>query len=115
ELRLLTATGDATGSAVLYLPAEKILVTGDVLVSPEDGNGPPPWTTTNYAITPWLVSLRSLDALDVNIVVPGQGPAFHDKAYLHLTAEVFASVISQVHGALERGLSTLSEVQAVVN
>ena len=51
-------TGDATGSAVLYLPADKILVTGDVLVSPPDGEGPPPWTTNSYAIAPWLASLR---------------------------------------------------------
>jgi cyclase len=47
EFRLLSMTGDATASAVLYLPAEKVLVTGDVLVSPEDGNGPPPWTTNS--------------------------------------------------------------------
>ena len=65
--------------------------------------------------TPWLNSLRSLEPLDVNIVVPGQGPAFHDKAYLKLTADLFESIISQVHAALERGLVTLTEVQAVVN
>jgi glyoxylase-like metal-dependent hydrolase (beta-lactamase superfamily II) len=64
EFRLFSMTGDATGSAVLYLPAEKILVTGDVLVSPPDGQGPPPWTTNSYAIRPWLASLRRLDAFD---------------------------------------------------
>ena len=108
-------TGDATGSTVLYLPAEKILVMGDALVTQEAGNGPPPWTTNSYAITPWLNSLRGLERLDANIVVPGQGPAFHDKAYLKLTGDLFTSIISQVHGALERGLVTLTEVQAVVN
>ena len=58
--------------AVLYLPAEKLLVTGDVLVSPEDGQGPPPWTTNSYAITPWLASLRALRGLD-RMIVPGRG------------------------------------------
>jgi glyoxylase-like metal-dependent hydrolase (beta-lactamase superfamily II) len=52
EFRLFSMTGDATGSAVLYLPAEQILVTGDVLVSPPDGLGPPRWTTNSYAIAP---------------------------------------------------------------
>lgn len=42
EFRLMSATGDATASTVLYLPAEKVLVTGDVLVAPESGEGPPP-------------------------------------------------------------------------
>ena len=115
EFRLISVTGDATGSTVLYLPAEKILVMGDALATQEEGNGPPPWTTNSYAITPWLNSLRGLERLDATIVVPGQGPAFHDKAYLKLTGDLFASIIAQVHAALERGLVTLTEVQAAVN
>jgi cyclase len=115
EFRLFSATGDATGCTVLYLPAEKLLVTGDVLVAPEEGDGPPPWTTSSYAIAPWLASLRAMQALDVNVIVPGQGDAFHDKTYLALTADLFASIIAQVHAALERGSVTLSEVQGAVN
>lgn len=80
EFRLISVTGDATGSTVLYLPAEKILVMGDALVTQEEGDGPPPWTTNSYAISPWLTSLRGVERLDATIVVPGQGPAFHDKA-----------------------------------
>lgn len=115
EFRLFSAWGDATGSAVLYLPAEKILVMGDVLVSPESGDGPPPWTTNSYAITPWLASLRTFEALDAAVVVPGQGPAFRDKTYLRLTADLFAAVLDQVHAALERGLFKLDDVQAAVD
>lgn len=115
ELRLMSLTGDATGSTVLYLPGERILVTGDVLVSPEDGNGPPPWTTNSYAVTPWLESLRRLEALDVKVIVPGQGPAMHDKSYLVRTVALFASIIDQVHAGLERGLVKLKEVQAAVD
>jgi len=115
EFRLISATGDATGSTVLYLPAEKILVMGDVLPAPESGDGPLPWTTNSYAMTPWLESLRRIDALDADVVVPGQGPAFHDKAYLKLTIEVFASVIEQVRAALKKGQVTLTDIQAAVN
>ena len=97
------------------MPNEKLLVAGDVLVSPEDGTGSPPWTTNSYSITPWLASLRSLEALDVILIVPGQGPATHDKADLTLTVNLFASIIDQVHAALENGRVTLAEVQATVN
>lgn len=115
EFRLISVTGDATGSTVLYLPAEKILVMGDALVTQEEGNGPPPWTTNSYAIAPWLHSLRGLAKLDANIVVPGQGPVFRDKRYLELTGDLFESIITQVHSALERGVIPLAEVQAAVN
>jgi len=115
ELRLMSLTGDATASTVLYLPGSRILVTGDVLVSPEEGKGPPPWTTNSYSVTPWLESLRRLEALDPAVIVPGQGPVMHDKSYLERTIELFASVIDQVHAALERDLVTLKDVQAAVD
>ena len=115
EFRLMSLTGDATGSTVLYLPGHKLLVTGDVLVSPEDGKGPPPWTTNSYAVTPWLESLRRMESLDVSVIVPGQGPAMHDKTYLRRTIQLFAAIIDQVHAALERGLVRLNQVQAAVH
>jgi len=115
EFRLVSITGDATGSTVLYLPREKILLMGDALVAQESGEGPPPWTTNSYAITPWYHALRSLSALDVDVVVPGQGVAFRDKTYLKLTADLFESIITQVHAALERGVVKLAEIQAAVN
>ncbi len=115
EFRLMSVTGDATGSTVLYLPGSKVLVTGDVLVSPEDGNGPPPWTTNSYSVTPWLETLQRLNALDLAAIVPGQGPTMRDKVYLRRTIELFAAVIDQVHAALERGAIGLEQVQAAVN
>lgn len=115
ELRLMSVTGDATGSTVLYLPGSKVLATGDVLVSPEDGQGPPPWTTNSYAITPWIESLRRLEALDTRVVVPGQGPAMRDEAYLRRTIELFSAVVGQVHKALESGRVRLEDVQAAVD
>jgi cyclase len=115
EFRLFSATGDATGSTVLYLPAEKIVVTGDVLVSPPDGNGPPPWTTNSYSISPWVASLREIEALDLALIVPGQGPAMRDKSYLSRTIKLFSSVVDQVHATLERGVFRPDDVIAAVN
>lgn len=115
EFRLISVTGDATSSTVLYLPAEQLLVTGDALVAQESGEGPPPWTTTNYSITPWLNSLRGLEGLELKTIVPGQGVPFHDKKYLQLTIKVFDAVLAQVHAALERGVVGVEAVQAAVD
>ena len=112
--RLLSATGDASGSTVLYLPHERLLVTGDVLVRQENGEGAQPWTTNSYKIAPWLASLRALEALDVGTIVPGQGPALADKTYLRLTIALYESIIAQVHAALEKGAVRLDQVQAAV-
>jgi glyoxylase-like metal-dependent hydrolase (beta-lactamase superfamily II) len=115
EFRLMSVTGDATGSTVMFLPAEKILATGDVLPCPEDGKGPPPWTTNSYSVTPWLETLRRLDALEPAAIVPGQGPAMRDRTYLERTIQLFAAVIDQVHAALERGVVGVEAVQKSVN
>ena len=115
EYRLMSVTGDATASTVMFLPAEKILVTGDVLVSLEDGKGPPPWTTNSYSLTPWLETLRRLDALQPTAIVPGQGPTMHDRTYLERTIELFAATLDQVHAALERGVVGVEAVQKAVN
>jgi glyoxylase-like metal-dependent hydrolase (beta-lactamase superfamily II) len=115
EYRLLSMTGDATASTVLYLPKEKILVTGDVLVRAEDNRGAQPWTTNSYAIAPWLESLRRMEALDVNIIVPGQGAPLYDKSYLRLTIAMYESIIRQVRAASARGLFRLPELVAAVD
>jgi glyoxylase-like metal-dependent hydrolase (beta-lactamase superfamily II) len=115
EFQLMSVVGDATGSTAMYLPAERILVTGDALVRPENREGPPPWTTNSYAIKPWLDSLRRFQALDARVIVPGQGGALHDETYLDLTAQLFASIIEQVHAAMERGITKLPDIQAAVN
>jgi cyclase len=114
EFQLFRATGDASGSAVLYMPNERLLATGDVLVRQENGEGAQPWTTNSYKIAPWLASLRALEAMDLAIIVPGQGPALHDKSYLRLTIALYESIIRQVHAALQKGAIRLDQVQAAV-
>lgn len=115
EFRLISVTGDATASTVLYLPGERLMVMGDALVAQEDGSGGPPWTTNSYAINDWLASLSGLRGLDATTIVPGQGLAFRDARYLDLTIRVYQAIIGQVHSALERGVVGLPAVQEAVN
>ena len=109
EFRLSSQSGDALSSTVLYLPKEKVLLMGDLLVSPI------PWGTNSYQITPWINSLKALAALDIKAIVPGHGAAFRDKDYLNLVIELFESVVTQVHAALEEGAVTVDDVQKAVN
>jgi cyclase len=106
EFRFISVTGDAEGTTVLYLPQEKILITGDAVSFPIPYVAPPP--------SRQMKSLRMLAQLDVDVIVPGHGPAFHDKAFLNLELELIAAVIKGVHEALLKGMLSLDEVQKTV-
>ena len=106
EFRFLSVTGDAPGTTVLYLPKEKVLITGDVVSYPIPYVSPPP--------SQQLDSLRMLATLDVNVIIPGHGPAFRDREFLRLETQLLESVINGVHEGLQKGITTLEEMQAHV-
>lgn len=66
------------GDAFLVLPAEHVLVTGDLLVNP---------VTFALFCYPdgWIRTLEHLDALDATTIVPGHGAPLRDEALLHAT------------------------------
>ena len=72
EIRLMSMVGDARGTTVLYLPAQKLLATGDVL------SGPVPYFTP--PLGQHARSLRTLRALEPAIIVPGHGPVRKEPA-----------------------------------
>ncbi len=49
------------------------------------------------------------------MIIPGHGPAWHDKSFLNLEAELFESIVSQVDRAVKKGLVTVDEIQKEVN
>ena len=97
---LLTLFGDASSVTVAYLPREKLLLAGDVLIYPL------PYTPNGYLISRWLESLRSIRAMDATAIVPGHGPVLRDPAYLDLLIELISQVTEQVEHALEAGVLT---------
>ncbi len=107
EFRFMSMVGDASGTTVLYLPKEKMLITGDVISYPVPYFTPP--------LSQHARSLRTLAQLDVDVIIPGHGPAWHDKSFLNLEAELFESVVSQVAQAEQKGMVTVEEMQKVVN
>jgi cyclase len=106
ELRIRHLPGNTTGDAVLYLPKEKILLTGDLLTSPV------PFGADSHPAR-WIESLKTLAQLDVDVIIPGHGAAQHDNAYLRLMMDALQSVEDQVHQALAQGM-TLEETRKFV-
>jgi len=76
------------GDAFLYLPKEKILITGDLLITPIS------FALSVYP-TSWLKTLEHLDAIDASIIVPGHGDPMRDKTLLRATMDVFRTLLAQ--------------------
>lgn len=106
EFRFMSVTGDAVGTTVLYLPREKILIAGDAVSYPIPYVDGQPSRQAR--------SLRALARLDVDVIIPGHGPAFHDKHFLNLELELLEAVIKGVHDALQKGMQSLDEVRKAV-
>jgi glyoxylase-like metal-dependent hydrolase (beta-lactamase superfamily II) len=82
EIRVLHVDRAITpGDAFLYLPAEHLVVAGDLLVNP-----------LTFALfcypAGWIRSLEWIDALDAAKTIPGHGAALADEQLLHSTLDV---------------------------
>lgn len=105
EIRLMhMGLSNTAGDIILYLPAEKIVATGDIVV------GPTPYGFGSYPAA-WAESLRKLKGLDHKIFVPGHGDIQRDDAYVDLLIETFNSVARQMDALVAQGL-TLEEAKA---
>jgi glyoxylase-like metal-dependent hydrolase (beta-lactamase superfamily II) len=99
--------GNTRGDIAVYLPQEKVLITGDLLVHPV------PFAYGSF-LGEWVQTMKKLQELDANIIIPGHGPVMRNKEYLNLVIDLLESVINQVQEAVKRGLS-LEETRKVVN
>ena len=106
EFRFMHFVGNTAGDTAVYLPKEKILLTGDLVTVPI------PFAADSHP-SRWIASLKTLTSLDIDVIIPGHGPVQHDKAYLELLTTSLQSVVDQVHEALARGL-TLEQTRQFV-
>ena len=103
ELRYL---GDANtaGDIVMWLPEDKIVATGDMVVFP---------TPYGFNVPPrvWAETLRNLKALGFETLVPGHGEVQRGTAYVDLLIETAESIANQTDELIAQGLSN-EEVEA---
>ena len=108
EIRILhPGRGNTRGDLAVYLPQEKVLLTGDLLVHPI------PFAFGSY-LGEWVQSLKKLRELDANVIVPGHGQIQKDKQYLDLVTSLLESVLQQTRDAAAKGLS-LEDTRKVVD
>ena len=90
---------NTAGDVIAYLPDDKILLTGDLVVAPF------PFATQSY-IREWAAVLDQLMTIDATTIVPGHGPIMHDKQYIADLATLLHSVSAQVHAIYKPGMTT---------
>lgn len=99
---LFLGKGNTKGDAMMYLPAEKILATGDVVVAPV------PYAFNAYPES-WIGVLKRIEAMDIDVLVPGHGAFQRDKAYVALMIDALETVRRQV-GPLAAEGKTAAEI-----
>ncbi len=104
--------GNTPGDAIVYLPKEKIIVAGDLLVYPI------PYTFDGYPAE-WAQTLQKMSQLDADTFVPGHGPVLHDKTFLNLTTDLLTSTVEQLRARIRQighpGFRTVDDVKDFVD
>jgi cyclase len=95
--------GHTAGDIIVYLPSERVVVTGDLMqgLLPFMGDGYP---------DEWPRTITALEELDFTRVVPGHGSVQQDKSVLAF----FRAYISEINEAVARGVergASLEELQ----
>lgn len=85
------------GDAFLYLPRERILITGDLLVNPVS------FALSSYP-SGWIRTLEHLDSLDAAVIVPGHGDPLRDERLLLATLAVLRELRTRGGEAKARGI-----------
>ncbi len=101
--------GNTSGDAIVYLPKEKILITGDIIVSPS------PFESGSFS-KEWLDILKKFDAeYDYNYLLPGHGEIQTNKDYVQFLIALFTEIIRQTQAAwLETGKSKADDIMGIV-
>lgn len=87
--------GNTPGDAVVYLPKEKIVVAGDLVMYPI------PYIYDGSPVE-WIQMLENLAHLDADTIVPGHGPVMHDKVYIYLLRDLMKSAVDQMNERLRQ-------------
>lgn len=99
EIQLLFfGRGHTGGDVVVYLPAERVLITGDLLLPgvPFMGDG---------FVSEWVGTLEALKSLDFDVVVPGHGAPFTDRERIDHLQAYLGDLWARTSEAHAQGLS----------
>ena len=110
EVRIIhLGRGNTAGDAIIFLPKEKIIMTGDLVVHPV------PYMFGGYP-KDFGATLRRLDQLNFDTMVPGHGEVMRtdrSRAYVRLLIEFIEAVTGQVSAEMHRTGSGAANLPAV--
>jgi hypothetical protein len=89
---------------VVYLPQEKIVVAGDLVVYPI------PYIYDGYPVE-WIQTLENLAHLDADTIVPGHGPVMHNKVYIYLLRDLMTSAVDQMNEKLRQTSPAMNQTR----
>jgi cyclase len=107
EIQVLHAQAITTGDTYLYLPKEKVLITGDILLSPY------PFAIGGTYPAEWLKTLEKFAALEPNVILPGHGDAETNTNFLRGNITLFQQLIQQVKAAKTKGMTAEQTTEAL--
>ncbi len=107
EIQLLFfGRGHTGGDVVVYLPEERVLATGDLVV-----NGIP-YMGDGY-LEVWADTIEELKRLDVDVILPGHGQAFEDLEKLDHVQAYMRDLWTHIVAQHEAGVSAERAAQTI--
>jgi glyoxylase-like metal-dependent hydrolase (beta-lactamase superfamily II) len=101
---LYLGRANTAGDAVVWLPKQRILATGDIVVSPV------PVGIRSYP-RDWLATLSKIKKLGFKVLIPGHGEPMTDSTYIDKLATSISVIRDKVESAVKHGesLATIKE------
>jgi glyoxylase-like metal-dependent hydrolase (beta-lactamase superfamily II) len=91
-------TGNTHGDLIAWLPRQKTVATGDIVVLPT------PYGFT-VSTTPWLATLARLEALPFTTLIPGHGKVQRDRDYVRTLEWSMKDIAARARAAAAAGLT----------
>jgi cyclase len=99
---------NSPSDTIIYLPDEKVLFTGDIVVQ-----SPLPYLGSSWPVQ-WVEVLRELENIPVTAIVPGHGPVMRDHSYVARVRALIEDVLAKTEAMIREG-KTLAQIQAAID
>jgi glyoxylase-like metal-dependent hydrolase (beta-lactamase superfamily II) len=99
--------GNTPGDGVVYLPKEKVLISGDLVVYPS------PYESGMFS-PEWLETSKKLAEFDYSFLLPGHGAVLKEHKYLNYLNSLYAEIIKEVSDAYASGITRADDIKKTV-
>jgi glyoxylase-like metal-dependent hydrolase (beta-lactamase superfamily II) len=90
--------GDTPGDAVVYLPQDRVVITGDMVTQPV------PYGYSDHPLE-WRRTLEKVAELEFDVLIPGHGAAQQGSSYLESLIDLLSASARRVEAAVREGVT----------